>query len=113
MVARPPLTADKISKKDYDNAANTGQATEYDNANVINVAKTDADIAKQDAALKDGDPAEYQRLFLAAGPGDNQGRLHADNSQRPKDNDAKNAEINAWKANGFRPADARKAYEGG
>ena len=93
ITARPPVKADNIDKKDYKDAAKTGHAKDYNDVDVISMAKADANNAKLDAALADKD--EYQRLFLTAGPGDKQGRLADTHNQRPSDNDARNAEIEA------------------
>ena len=89
------MTADRITNKDYANAATTGLATDYGDANVINTTKEAADTNREDAAVANPDAADYHRLFEQAKPGANAGRLAADNPQRPSNNGAKVAEMNA------------------
>ncbi|WP_147411114.1 hypothetical protein [endosymbiont GvMRE of Glomus versiforme] len=57
----------------------------------------------------------YRDAFLAAGPGNNAGRLSATADNRPgnypTDNTNRDNEIEAWRRLGFNPTDARAAYE--
>ncbi len=60
------------------------------------------------------DTDAYRAIFLANGTHtDANGRLAAANAQRPSDEAARNAEIEAWRTAGFFPVHARQAYEGG
>ena len=60
------------------------------------------------------DADAYRTIFLANGTHTaTTGRLAAANAQRPSDETARNAEIEAWRTAGFFPVHARQAYEGG
>ena len=82
----------------------------HGNVDVIRKTKQEASTG----AHTMGNDDAYRAFFLTAGGRTaTNGRLAATNAQRPSNEAARNAEIQAWKDANFYPAHARAAYEGG
>ena len=76
------------------------------------IRKTKANASLGAHTLTNADT--YRAIFLANGTHTaTNGRLAGTNAQRPSNEVARDAEIEAWRTAGFFPVHARQAYEGG